>query len=359
MAKHYTTTPQLDIALPIVWLHDTADSMVGLPSATEKDVKIRFVETRTYAAFNEFLDACESGKLQIKAIVLPYEVALKHIKDIRKLEALSHTPVVAIKKGNPPSLQEVGKALNLGIDDCFLKPVEWKALLSRVEALEQLKPMIASVEVERERAYRLPLGVRAGDILISGLLLTMLAIPFAVIAAAIRLESKGNPFYFSRRVAGAHVIKFWKFRSMRKDADQMLAQLAHLNQYDANGDKQVFVKFKNDPRVTRIGRIIRKTSIDELPQLINVFMGEMSIVGNRPLPTYEAEKITTDQYAERFLAPAGITGLWQVEKRGQGDMSYEERMELDITYARKRSFAMDVRLFFKTATGAFMQKENV
>ncbi len=119
-----------------------------------------------------------------------------------------------------------------------------------------------------------------------------------------------------------------------------------------------FFKIKNDPRITKIGNFIRNTSVDELPQLWNVFTGDMSIVGNRPLPLYEAEKLTTDKYAMRFHAPAGITGLWQVEKRGKGDMSEEERLMLDNVYAQSHSLKNDVRLILKTIP-ALLQKENV
>jgi lipopolysaccharide/colanic/teichoic acid biosynthesis glycosyltransferase len=122
--------------------------------------------------------------------------------------------------------------------------------------------------------------------------------------------------------------------------------------------ENAFIKLKNDPRVTKIGKILRNTSIDELPQLWNVFIGDMSIVGNRPLPLYEAEKLTTDKYAMRFMAPAGITGLWQVEKRGKGEMSSEERMMLDNSYAENHSFLNDIRLILKTIPALF-QKENV
>ncbi|MDQ3292491.1 MAG: sugar transferase, partial [Bacteroidota bacterium] len=120
-----------------------------------------------------------------------------------------------------------------------------------------------------------------------------------------------------------------------------------------------FIKIANDPRITRIGMFLRNTSLDELPQLFNVLRGDMSIVGNRPLPLYEAEKITTDQFAARFIAPAGITGLWQVSKRGKGgNMSEEERKQLDIEYAKNVSLKKDLQIILKTFPALF-QKENV
>ena len=123
--------------------------------------------------------------------------------------------------------------------------------------------------------------------------------------------------------------------------------------------KSAFVKLENDPRVTKVGSFIRKYSIDELPQLINILRGDMSVVGNRPLPLYEAEKLTSDECIDRFIAPAGLTGLWQVEKRGDsGKLSAEERKQLDITYGRTYNFKTDMKIIFKTLT-AFVQKENV
>jgi lipopolysaccharide/colanic/teichoic acid biosynthesis glycosyltransferase len=120
-----------------------------------------------------------------------------------------------------------------------------------------------------------------------------------------------------------------------------------------------FVKIENDPRVTKVGRFIRKYSIDELPQLFNILKGDMSIVGNRPLPLYEAEKLTIDTSIDRFMAPAGLTGLWQVEERGKGGMmSAEERKQLDITYGQTYNFLLDMKIIFRTLT-AFIQKDNV
>ena len=126
-----------------------------------------------------------------------------------------------------------------------------------------------------------------------------------------------------------------------------------------NKRENAFVKLERDPRVTRVGRFIRKYSIDELPQLINILKGDMSVVGNRPLPLYEAEQLTVDEDIERFIAPAGLTGLWQVEKRGgSGAMSAAERKQLDVRYAHEFSFKMDLNIIIRTFT-AFIQKEDV
>ena len=120
-----------------------------------------------------------------------------------------------------------------------------------------------------------------------------------------------------------------------------------------------FVKIENDPRITKVGRFIRKYSIDELPQLFNILRGDMSVVGNRPLPLYEAEKLTGDDCIDRFMAPAGLTGLWQVEERGSnGMMSADERKQLDIQYGQNYNFALDMKIILRTLT-AFVQKGNV
>ncbi len=249
--------------------------------------------------------------------------------------------------------------------------------------------------------YRMPLGKRLFDIAASSCALLLLSPLLIVIAILIRVSSKGPIVYKSKRVGtGYQIFDFYKFRSMRPDADQIIKQMAHLNMYAkesstkpkdekcadciANGTECVaelftddgivcerllkeananngstFIKIKDDPRVTRVGHFIRNTSIDELPQLFNVLIGDMSIVGNRPLPLYEAEKITTDQFALRYMAPAGITGLWQVTKRGRAaEMSEEERIALDNEYAKNVSFVNDIRIILKTFP-SLLQKENV
>jgi lipopolysaccharide/colanic/teichoic acid biosynthesis glycosyltransferase len=244
--------------------------------------------------------------------------------------------------------------------------------------------------------FRLPLWKRLFDILAAGTALLLLSPLLLIIIVLIKLDSKGPIFYISKRVGtGYKIFDFYKFRSMRVDADKELDTIDDLNQYNNNTEtidldqmcegcdgsclqlfmdikfvcenifnryqketNSDFVKIKNDPRITKLGRFLRNTSIDELPQLLNILKGDMSVVGNRPLPLYEAEQLTTDDFSQRFMAPAGLTGLWQVRKRGQGEMSAEERKKLDNEYAQNFSFKMDVQLIYQTLF-VFIQKENV
>ncbi|RYE51821.1 MAG: sugar transferase, partial [Sphingobacteriales bacterium] len=200
---------------------------------------------------------------------------------------------------------------------------------------------------------------RVIDIAFSASLLLLLFPLFILVAIAIKLDSKGPVIYSSLRAGrGFKIFKFYKFRTMVVDADKKIEEFAHLNQYgDEEQGNAKFLKFANDPRITRLGRILRNTSIDELPQLFNVLIGDMSLVGNRPLPLYEASTLTTNEHVERFMAPAGITGLWQIKKRGKAEMSVEERISLDIYYARKYNVVYDLWIVAYTPAALF-QKSN-
>jgi lipopolysaccharide/colanic/teichoic acid biosynthesis glycosyltransferase len=203
------------------------------------------------------------------------------------------------------------------------------------------------------------LSKRTFDILVCSIALLLLSPLFLLIALAIKLESSGPIFYVAKRAGrGYRIFNFFKFRTMYQGSDKRVRELTHLNQYSADGCGPVFFKISNDPRITRVGGFLRNTSLDELPQLINVLLGDMSLVGNRPLPLYEAVTLTTDEYAARFMAPAGITGLWQVKKRGNKDMSVEERISMDIDYASNCNFATDFWIIANTPSALF-QKENV
>ena len=250
-------------------------------------------------------------------------------------------------------------------DDYYNTDVPELLLLTRIHFLLQYKHAIIHArensqvsKTETLLPVKIPYFKRIADITLSSSAILLLSPVMFLTALAIRAESKGPVVYRSRRVgAGYKEFNFWKFRSMYANADQLLEKMKAANQY---GEDAKFVKFSNDPRITKVGRLIRKYSIDELPQLFNILAGEMSIVGNRPLPVYEAEQLFTKDLdsCSRFLAPAGLTGLWQVEKRGQTDMSSEERIALDVKYARGYKFSTDLSIIFRTFT-AFIQKENV
>jgi lipopolysaccharide/colanic/teichoic acid biosynthesis glycosyltransferase len=197
------------------------------------------------------------------------------------------------------------------------------------------------------------------DILLATMILILLLPVFIIIALAIKIESKGPIFYNANRAGrGFRIFKFYKFRTMEVNADKKIDALAHLNQYNGQTGSARFFKISNDPRITKIGRFLRNTILDELPQLFNVLKGDMSLVGNRPLPLYEAATLTTNEFVERFMAPAGITGLWQIKKRGKAEMSIDERIELDISYARKASLLYDFWIMAKTPAALF-QKSDV
>lgn len=251
----------------------------------------------------------------------------------------------------------------------------------------------------KSKKVRIPVGKRVFDIGLSLLILIMASPLLLVVMVLIKLDSPGAFLYSSKRVGmGFRIFNMYKFRTMRTGSDKLLATMASQNMYgnvagekpddflcencqlagqscqrplfldqkqvceivyqEEQRAKAMFSKFKEDPRVTRLGKILRNTSIDELPQLFNILRGDMSFVGNRPLPLYEAEKLTSIGYARRFAAPAGLTGLWQVTKRGKAAVSDQERIHLDVLYAKRFSFREDMIILLKTFK-AVWQKENV
>ena len=310
-----------------------------------------------------------------------------------------------------------------GINDTLSVNASVTELNKKIQFISDRESIMFDDQVSKKHIlhFKIPLWKRLFDIFFSGLAIIILSPVFIVTAIAIKLESPGPVLFKSKRVGTNYtVFNFLKFRSMYSDAENRLKEVSKEagNQYaekeepveeshatitaplgdeaeqamlamgmesdmmisddevmlvgddfvvaESDFTKQkeeeinnAFVKIENDPRVTKVGRFIRKYSIDELPQLFNILKGDMSIVGNRPLPLYEAEKLTIDSSIDRFMAPAGLTGLWQVEERGKGGlMSAEERKQLDITYGRTYNFLLDMKIIFRTLT-AFVQKENV
>ncbi|MGL3001659.1 sugar transferase [Flavobacterium sp. RSSB_23] len=334
---------------------------------------------------------------------------------IRAQSEYDTIPFVLLVKDFNPELYKT--AFRKQIDDFYvISNTAATAILNRIEFLSQHRKPKRKKEIVfdfSEEMYKMPLSKRIFDIFVASSVL-IVASPFLLLViAAIRLESKGKVYYISKRV-GRKTFDFYKLRSMRTGSDELLKKLAaEKNQYkkettkasdnpldipcpkcselpdgetcspimyldsyaicdywfnvqkkEAAKNNSTFVKIVDDPRVTKVGKFIRNTSIDELPQLINVLKGDMSIVGNRPLPVYEAEMLTGDELSKRFLAPPGITGLWQVELRGKGGkMSEEERMRLDNEYADhfkgdNYSFWYDMKLILRTIP-ALLQKGSV
>jgi len=310
--------------------------------------------------------------------------------------------------------------MKCGVNDTINKDASVTALNKKIQFISDRENILFDDEAPKYKIlkFKIPVWKRLFDIFFSGLAIIILSPIFILTAIAIKLESKGPVLFKSKRVGTNYTIfDFLKFRSMYTDAEERLKDLSKTNnQYaekeeeddhktitaplgeeaeqdmldmgmesemmisdeeimligddfvvaesDFNKQKEeeinnAFVKIENDPRITKVGRFIRKYSIDELPQLFNILKGDMSVVGNRPLPLYEAEKLTADTSIDRFMAPAGLTGLWQVEERGKGgNMSAEERKQLDITYGQTYNFMLDMKIIFRTLF-AFVQKEDV
>lgn len=321
---------------------------------------------------------------------------------LRLKKRMRSTYIILVSTPMPLRTQEA--YIEYGIKDKISPTASVELLAQKITFLNDREDMLFGL---RKRdvslsSFNLPLWKRVFDIVFSSLAILALSPVFIITAIAIRIESKGPIIFKSKRVGSNYnVFGFLKFRSMYVDAEQRLKDLKSKNQYalderederdeqlriltedieisddmliddevvmsedeysrkKQNDIKNAFIKIEHDPRVTKVGRFIRKYSIDELPQLFNILKGEMSIVGNRPLPLYEADKLTNDNDIDRFIAPAGLTGLWQVEKRGDGGtMSAEERKSLDIKYGQTFNFWLDMKIILQTVT-AFIQKEDV
>ena len=320
---------------------------------------------------------------------------------------------------DPMTDEERDVYMKCGINDTIGREATVTELNKKIQFISDRESILFDDERPKYHIlkFKIPVWKRLFDIVFSILAIIVTSPIFILTAIAIKLESKGPIMFKSKRVGTNYAIfDFLKFRSMYVDAEQRLQELSkEHNQYAAHeqeehktivaplGDQaeqamfdmgmesemmisdeeimlvgddfvvaesdfskqkeeendNAFIKIENDPRVTKVGRFIRKYSIDELPQLFNILKGDMSVVGNRPLPLYEAEKLTADKSIDRFMAPAGLTGLWQVEERGKGGvMSAEERKQLDITYGQTYNFMLDMKIILRTFF-AFKQKENV
>ena len=186
---------------------------------------------------------------------------------------------------------------------------------------------------------------RTGDIVFSLAVLSLGSPLFVLLALLVKVTSKGPVFYVQKRVGrGYSDFGCIKFRTMRRDADRILSAVLSASP-DLQEEFRNDFKLRNDPRITRLGRFLRRSSLDELPQFVNVLRGEMSVVGPRPIVQQELPRY--GQRMEKVLAVRpGLTGLWQVS--GRNNLSYRKRVQLDLYYARYRSLKMDFRIILRT-----------
>ena len=420
----------MENALKIVYIGNSAETVAALQANNKISLEVK---GNILAAENRLKTDPIPDAILCETIFSGGEW-VKMFEWVRNLPSLN--PVCFILLAFEFKEELIKDAFEKHVDDFYILPLPLsEKIVGRIEYLKDYRSKIIPVETEIRIDYKMPLTKRVFDLVLSIGALLLLSPLLLIVCFAIWAESKfkGKVYYTSKRV-GKTIFDFYKLRSMRINADADLAKLAKdKNQYttvskqtdidysipcprckpgkpcseimkesddrsicdywysvqnnEIKKSKSAFIKIVNDPRITKVGKFIRNTSIDELPQLINVIKGDMSIVGNRPLPVYEAEILTIggvpirsnsnslDKANEvekkerldnpkRFLAPAGITGLWQVELRGKGgDMSEEERKKYDIDYSDHfigdaYSFWYDFWLVLRTFKALF-QKDTV
>lgn len=295
-----------------------------------------------------------------RAEFVSFIVSLKSIKRFNAIPVLYNSNHLSLELAQSLCQKDM-------IDDVLSMDENYDLIANKVAILKKVKhhppaPHLAQdlpVKDDFSQMYQTEYLKRLLDIVFSSLLILVSFPILILISLAIKLDSGGSVLYASLRAGCRYkVFKLYKFRTMCMDADLLIDSLSHLNQYESAENSQArFLKLINDPRITRVGKFLRKTSLDELPQLFNVLKGDMSLVGNRPLPLYEASSLTTNAHIPRFMAPAGITGLWQVTKRGYDNMSATERVNLDIIYAKKRSFLLDLKIMLLTPLALFQETD--
>ncbi|WWU83992.1 sugar transferase [Clostridium baratii] len=191
---------------------------------------------------------------------------------------------------------------------------------------------------------------RAFDLISSSIALIVFSPIFLIVAIAIKLDSEGDIVFGHTRIGrDGKLIKVYKFRTMVKNAKEVFEN------FTEEQKQEYYTNFKldNDPRITRVGNFLRKTSLDELPQLLNIIKGDMSVVGPRPIVEKEIEKYGV--YAKKmFSVTPGLTGYWQAN--GRSDTSYDERVQMDMYYVDNRSFLMDMKIIFKTVISVIKKK---
>ena len=220
-----------------------------------------------------------------------------------------------------------------------------------VQTIQQ--PTTQTIGLERDRKALFPVAKRALDMIGAGIGLVLLSPFFLIVALMVRADG-GPAFFAHQRVGrGGKLFGCLKFRSMVIDSQARLETLL-ANDPAARAEWEATRKLKNDPRITRIGRFLRSTSLDELPQLINVLLGEMSLVGPRPVQEAEIDRYYGASAAHYMAVRPGITGLWQVS--GRSETSYESRVALDVSYVSRPSLLADISILLRTPVAVLSRR---
>ncbi|MBF0522429.1 MAG: sugar transferase [Candidatus Omnitrophica bacterium] len=282
-----------------------------------------------------FLDDFKEGN--VKDVNINIVGKLADFENIAKTEFINKV-FITIHHDGEVFMKLLEKAKELGI---AVRVVPQGFDLMPTEFIKYNIGIIPVIEYGDEMPFKKQLGKRAFDFMMSLMGFIVLLPVFFVIAVMIKIDSSGPIFYISKRYGRrGRIFNMYKFRSMQKDAEEILDEIIDQNEVDG----PIF-KMRNDPRITNFGKILRKYSLDELPQIMNVLKGDMSLVGPRPLPIDQIEKEDLNQLKRLEVRP-GITGLWQI--RGRSDLSFIRLVKWDIWYINNWSFWLDLSILFQT-----------
>ena len=320
------------------------DIMIICDKKGEEDVNSWFVEDNSFGfnvASKIIVDGMEEEELQAR---------IKYLIDSHK-----HYAVVVSLAG-----QETDKAFQMvnyvlhHVSRVYVIPQISKLPLINSEFFNSINHKGMALYVKNKLLHEGERNIKAFFDKVLSITLFMLFLPIILILyIVVYISTKGDPVYKQKRIGkDGKAFHIYKFRTMRVDADKMLEEMLE-NDPELKAEWQREFKLKDDPRITRVGKFLRRTSLDELPQLYNVFQGKMSLVGPRPIIADEVPKY--GEYIKYFTAvKPGITGLWQVS--GRNDISYDERVRLDVWYVRNWSLELDIMILVKTAAIVLMRK---
>lgn len=348
---------------------------IGLHSEDYPSLKTEFSSGFTRDCLEKgisFLDQCaEDQKVSVIFIDLPFCFTSLHVflteKDNRK--KLSDVPVILNIRNLTPEQVAVVRKKKMA-DELVDFKVEMASIKEKIAFLQVIRASISekqdSIRVEQNPSSIYPdtfFLKRTLDIMLSSVLLFVLSPVFMIIALAIKLESRGPVFYNSYRAGrGYNIFKLYHFRTMKVGADRMLNSFLRLNKFNNFGHAPVQMRIENDPRITRVGHFLLKSGLYKLPSLINVLIGNMAIIGNNPLYLYEATSLTSNETAERFAGPTGLTGLWRFTGPASAK-SDGKIVSTEVSELKKKNVLTELVSMFNTPIESvqtyFSKKEEV